>query len=1290
MSRASGASFAQFFPSAPRAAKDKAKEREKVKSQSLESPSIHTAVDSLVNTTIDPGGKTASPFRLSRESGGTPATDIALPSTEDNESVQGDILNGVGSASSHTSTVSSVFSAPAQQSTMPTFGGPRNSSNLTPLTNIDSSPSQITSPSRPKLGADTAGYTEISSYKSPVGNDVISVNIIQTSAEPRVFARDPNKGVKGVKCTYDPLLDPTISSSDRKKAKPTYKEFGLEDDAPPADPRLAKGGRLGYINVDFHKPKSRLRHAPYMFRPYAYDPKTSIGSGPPTQVLVTGFDPLFNFANISAFFSSFGEIAESSNKLHPDTGSCLGFATFRYRDSKAIKAGRFVSAIEAAKKAVKSGNGSRIGTNNVKVEFDPDGIKSRRMLENIIKQEQQAAAPKAPSGPKSQLVPKVAGPPPTAPKGPAAHHAPFNRHPFRAPLVAPTFTPPAPVVVPSAPTKPRILTLIEDDPISAQLESDPYLFVSKDYVPVIPATIPHMKKRIRTFAFDDVRADKSGYYIVFPNDSQGRLECERCYLAVHGTAFFTYELHAKMYLYGTSGSHRDSAHRSGARRRSRSPDRKALEKRQKEDAEALRKLEEADWEEEKKERAKNFDPAREAIEVIRRDLRDQLVKNIRAKIAAPALHSFMDPANHVAKRRKLNIADPSDLKLPLFGEQDDREESPAVGTPSSRGDLAERRALGTGRVNITALPRIRKIKGGKKQTVGFTDPFSRGRPNVRKAVPLHHRLFQSEDEESDSETERSRSRSRMLDTEEPESRARSRANSDDESDDESIVFRRRDRTKNRHPVLDLKEDDSMSEASFSISESVAPTKKRKLELPVEIALKRQKKTDEELFGIDADKIEQEFPLRDFAVSEDVLIEDIDSAARTESEPPADSEVMGKKKKPKAKKKTKKQLFEERKALKRQEELDEEDLQPPDIADVAEEEEEDEDVVHESVPVNTSVEWGMSTEVPLPTVEDDFDVILDLDGLKALVKDDEDLAAGVQAVDHHAKNAIGNAMTWAWKQENLKSLNRNGYCGPVKDITTVNGYYVPNESGCARTEGTKKILNSEKSKYLPHRIKVQKAREEREAQAKKAGKDIAAEAAEAAKVAADKLLAKGTSRANRVNNRRFVADLNDSKKNFGADSDVLRFNQLKKRKKPVKFARSAIHNWGLYAMENIPMGDMIIEYVGEKVRQQVADLREHRYLRSGIGSSYLFRIDENTVIDATKKGGIARFINHSCMPNCTAKIITVEKSKRIVIYALRDIAQNEELTYDYKFEREIGSTDRIPCLCGTPACKGFLN
>jgi len=57
--------------------------------------------------------------------------------------------------------------------------------------------------------------------------------------------------------------------------------------------------------------------------------------------------------------------------------------------------------------------------------------------------------------------------------------------------------------------------------------------------------------------------------------------------------------------------------------------------------------------------------------------------------------------------------------------------------------------------------------------------------------------------------------------------------------------------------------------------------------------------------------------------------------------------------------------------------------------------------------------------------------------------------------------------------------------------------------------------------------------------------------------------------------------------------------------------------------------MVIEYVGQVVRQTVADLREKKYEAMGIGSSYLFRIDHDTIIDATKCGNLARFINHSC-------------------------------------------------------------
>ncbi|XP_013144812.1 PREDICTED: histone-lysine N-methyltransferase SETD1-like isoform X2 [Papilio polytes] len=159
--------------------------------------------------------------------------------------------------------------------------------------------------------------------------------------------------------------------------------------------------------------------------------------------------------------------------------------------------------------------------------------------------------------------------------------------------------------------------------------------------------------------------------------------------------------------------------------------------------------------------------------------------------------------------------------------------------------------------------------------------------------------------------------------------------------------------------------------------------------------------------------------------------------------------------------------------------------------------------------------------------------------------------------------------------------------------------------------------------------------------------------------------------------------------FGTDtdSDLLKFNQLKFRKKQLKFAKSGIHDWGLFAQEPIAADEMVIEYVGQMIRPIVADVREAQYEATGIGSSYLFRIDLDTIIDATKCGNLARFINHSCNPNCYAKIITIESQKKIVIYSKQPIGVDEEITYDYKFPLE---DEKIPCLCGAPQCRGFLN
>lgn len=218
------------------------------------------------------------------------------------------------------------------------------------------------------------------------------------------------------------------------------------------------------------------------------------------------------------------------------------------------------------------------------------------------------------------------------------------------------------------------------------------------------------------------------------------------------------------------------------------------------------------------------------------------------------------------------------------------------------------------------------------------------------------------------------------------------------------------------------------------------------------------------------------------------------------------------------------------------------------------------------------------------------------------------------------------------------------------------------TGCARSEGFYKLDVREKMRYKHHGTHGRGNE----------GKDPSSKARVAAQM----------TREVRSNQRRLLTS-------FGVetDSDLLKFNQLKFRKKQLKFAKSGIHDWGLFALEPIAADEMVIEYVGQLVRPVVADLRERKYEEIGIGSSYLFRVDLETIIDATKCGNLARFINHSCNPNCYAKVVTVEGQKKIVIYSKQPINVNEEITYDYKFPIE---DDKIPCLCGAPQCRGTLN
>ncbi|KAK9823858.1 hypothetical protein WJX72_005968 [[Myrmecia] bisecta] len=128
-------------------------------------------------------------------------------------------------------------------------------------------------------------------------------------------------------------------------------------------------------------------------------------------------------------------------------------------------------------------------------------------------------------------------------------------------------------------------------------------------------------------------------------------------------------------------------------------------------------------------------------------------------------------------------------------------------------------------------------------------------------------------------------------------------------------------------------------------------------------------------------------------------------------------------------------------------------------------------------------------------------------------------------------------------------------------------------------------------------------------------------------------------------------------------------------------------WGLVATAHIPAGELVIEYVGEVVDDEESARRVVQYEADGLVHTYIMTLSSTEVIDATRKGNLSRFINHSCDANCETQKWVVSGDVRVCVVARRKIRVGEEITYNYNLEWN--GQKRVRCVCGAANCHKYL-
>ncbi|KAK9480104.1 hypothetical protein V1514DRAFT_303221 [Lipomyces japonicus] len=1069
---------------------------------------------------------------------------------------------------------------------------------------------------------------------------------------------------------------------------------------PSQDKKKSRGNQVIYRSKQSRRtkptdPRALIRDYPSGLRPrpkrklsvhslarlkYVFD-GNSVGPKPATQILVLGFSRLATESAVMVQFKQYGNIDNCHMQKDPSTGASLGMCLIRFK--KIIKNDEkddLLSAHAAAKKACADAQAHKIkvGVDEVTVQLDDDGMICKQKIDHVIEENaklsrlqppplstsQRARSPQSQrnnsASSSSSRLPPPPPPPPLSlsprPLSPS-HHRSRNRSVTSSP-------PPLPPPLHQASLRSRDRYYESDEnryyrsplppasppreTILIRINKRPYIFIDDRYVPVSRVYASDIKDYLRdydwvsVYVVDDMEwrtEDRPGFYVVFDSIT----EAKTCFRHMDGRKLDRrYPMNMQLMI-----------------PRELSPERRQVTQvsRINDRGDKLIKI-----------KPIKLDPVTEATNMIMKELQSMVRRDIKARVTVPTIYDLLDPSKLNSKTAKI----PVQAELEEISVVKHKSQKVVKSEPSEA--VSE---IGPGK--LPALPRF------KKRNTSSSNSLIKKRNGIKKSVssaqedrlrPMNHQLneYWSDEDHADDE---------------------------DEVKDEEVQL------KPKHVRSKLNVDFSDSENEED-EEDEEEDEEENNKFTGEVQIQKQEQFEKE-----------------------------DAASDVEMKDASDDAENYKKRKRKGvtEKPRKKKVVMVDFTTSEEEEEEEVSLEKPKVEQLptpSEEDEEQEKAIVELTSQDDVTYWMPTDKLEVDHV--DTETVLDLDGVQKLVTDAEDFRFLRMALEDTKPNSLmGNEWAWSWHEKEAKANYFDGVRrGATRRIVRSDDeYYRVNSTGSARTEGYYKIPETEKTEYLEHRKRLRKkkaldggndttgnsvvngsssngigtgngdstdaTRAGTPADVEADGTDLAGNSGTGLPTTASTDNNTGpaevdstSSRLNRVNNRRLAADINLQKQMLSSETDVLRFNQLKKRKKPVRFARSAIHNWGLYAMENIAANDMIIEYVGEVVRQQVADMRERRYLKNGIGSSYLFRIDESTVVDATKRGGIARFINHCCTPSCTAKIIKVEGQKRIVIYALRDISKNEELTYDYKFEREVNSEERIPCLCGSAGCKGFLN